>query len=494
MARKKVTPQTEEPDSELLDHIHGLGLGTVEEYRRWCIQNGFSKRLKKQWKQRCRERFHVQESAVRRRLHQKKREKRKFIDVITGICDRQLVAADVTQPHLKRLCELVRNDQQVNRRTFRCLLARLYACRAKFFDGSPVNADIGECPGNTFIEALALVASHSRSWVRPVEDWKPRSHSSRRQFTSLLRHLFVKYDDMPLFFDAVWFAGRTKGAAERRSWYLHVGRGESIRTCNLPILFTKRMAHHFMHAPSDVNVDQALRWAQVRGLGGDERLARAIFGTRLIDNFKHHAFWTTVIRWFASHSMLDAAQVGPIIDYLHHQRFVPVRVLGALGNREESPPPQPRLSMKGRTPVSLLDKVNAWHRKLANDNTQQVRQWNPSGIEGFEFLEGSQKNENLKYWTIRELLCSKALIVEGRQLKHCVATYAPSCARGHCSIWTMEVETCEGQTKAITIEVAVSGRLIRQARGKANRLPNEKEKNLIRRWAAAKGLRVANTI
>jgi hypothetical protein len=55
-------------------------------------------------------------------------------------------------------------------------------------------------------------------------------------------------------------------------------------------------------------------------------------------------------------------------------------------------------------------------------------------------------------------------------MKHCVATYASSCARGHCSIWTMEVESMDGITKAVTIEVRNSALLICQVRGKANRL------------------------
>jgi PcfJ-like protein len=500
MRRKKSQDISEAPDRDLLEHIHGLGLGSVEEYRNWCAHNGFSRKLKKHWRQRCRERFHSQEAVARQRLNQQKREKRNLVEVITGICEGRLGEDDVTQPHLQHLCKALRPDRgpkhelQINRTSLLQLLSHLHRCRAKFFDGSPVITELGEWPGNTFVEALALISAHSGSWRRPIEDWKPRSHSARRQFASLLRHLFVEYDDMPTFFDSVWFAGRTKEAAERQNWYLYVGKGQNIRNCKLPIPFTTKMAHHFTHAPNDLTIEQALRWGQVHGLGGDERLARAIFGTRLIDSFEQGEFWASVIRWFAAHPMLDRAHVGPIIDYLHHQRFEPEHVYVAPGHRKASRPPRPDLTMKGRTPESLLRRVNEWHRKLANDNTHQVRQWEPSGIKGFEFLEGSQKNGNLKCWTIRELLSSKALLVEGRQLKHCVATYASSCARGRCSIWTMEVESLDGHTKAITIEVRNSVRLICQARGKANRLPTEKERGILRRWAEQIGLKTASHV
>ncbi|MCR9296648.1 MAG: PcfJ domain-containing protein [bacterium] len=299
---------------------------------------------------------------------------------------------------------------------------------------------------------------------------------------------------MPLFFDAVWFSGRTRDAADRRRWYLHVGRGHNIRHCKLPIAYTKKMAHHFIWAPSDVTVDQALRWGQVLGLGGDEPLARASFETRLTEEYGHDEFWTSVLRWFIANPMLDRAHVGPIIDYLHHERFVPEIVATAPGRRDVASPPQPNLSMKGRTPESLLSRVNEWHRKLANDNSQQMRQWQPSGIEGFEFAEGSLEKQNFKCWTVRELLSSKALVAEGRQLKHCVATYASSCARGQCSIWTVEVESFEGITKILTVEVRNRMRMVSQVRGKANRLPTEKEKSVLTRWAARAGLRMASYI
>lgn len=500
MKRRKKTTQAEEPDQELLKHINDLGFQTVETYRSWCGENGFSKKLNKHWKQRCRERLFAQRVIVHQRLSQKKREKRSFSEVLVGICEGKLSQNDVTQPHLKRLCEAVCTKQastpepQVSRKSLIRLLVQLHQCRAKLFDGSPVVATLGQMPGNTFIEALALTACHAGSWLRPVEDWQPRTHSARKQFVSLLRHLFVQHDDMPLFFDAVWFSGRTKDAAERRSWYLHVGRGQNIRHCNLPVPYTKKMAHHFMKAPSDVTVDQALRWGQVLGLGGDEQLAKAIFGTRLTEGYRDDIFWTTVIRWFISNAMLDRAHVGPIIDYLHHQRFVPEIVAFVPGRRDEASPSQPNLSMKGRTPESLLRQVNQWHRKLASDNTQQMRQWQPSGIESFEFVEGSLEKPNFKCWTIRELLSSKALVAEGRQLKHCVATYASSCARGHCSIWTVEVESYEGIVKSLTVEVRSGMRLISQVRGKANRLPTDKEKNVLCRWAATAGLKLANYI
>ena len=57
--------------------------------------------------------------------------------------------------------------------------------------------------------------------------------------------------------------------------------------------------------------------------------------------------------------------------------------------------------------------------------------------------------------------------------RHCVATYARSCARGLCSIWALEVESFEGRSKVLTVEVHQATRLICQARGKCNALPTD---------------------
>ena len=71
--------------------------------------------------------------------------------------------------------------------------------------------------------------------------------------------------------DSVWFLGNGRGAVQQHEWFLQVGRGQNIRTADLPLPYMKRMAHHFMQAPADFTVEAALRWGQIHGLGGDAR-------------------------------------------------------------------------------------------------------------------------------------------------------------------------------------------------------------------------------
>ena len=113
MARKKAK-QIEEPDDELLRHIRDLGLENVDEYRDWCVNHGFSKRLKKHWRQLGRERFYVRQELAKSRLKNRKREKRNLVEVVRAICSGELGADDVTEPHLKLLCAVVSGKANVS--------------------------------------------------------------------------------------------------------------------------------------------------------------------------------------------------------------------------------------------------------------------------------------------------------------------------------------------------------------------------------------------
>lgn len=271
---------------------------------------------------------------------------------------------------------------------------------------------------------------------------------------------------------------------------MHLGGGGSVRQLPTPIPMTKRMAAHFLEAPSHFSIKHAVRYGQILALGGDRQLVEAICATRLGSCFKREDFWSTVIRFFIDHPLLDRTHVGPIIDYLHNQRFQSEYNFVAPGVRERIGPPQPNLSVRGRTPETLLRQVERWHRQLGRHNTRSaVTAWMSSGIRPFEFETG-RNGSSLRIWTIRELLTSGELQTEGRIMQHCVASYAHSCQSGRSSIWTMELHGYEGVEKRQTIEVNAQ-KVIVQSRGKRNALPGQVECEIVERWAVASGLRVA---
>ncbi|MEZ6108551.1 MAG: PcfJ domain-containing protein [Pirellulaceae bacterium] len=431
---------------ELLLHIRRLGLASVDQYRDWCAEHGFSRGLAKSTQQRSKEfsRANAAKGLAKLRDHRerRKREQRVFANLT-----RASQTANAAEPLASA------EYWYSSTRALEHLRAHARRWGGKLLATDTADLVLGPRPGNTFPDALRLLAKHGKHWRRPLEAWRPRTHNAMRQFRSLVRHLFAEYDEVPRFLDRVWFMGVSAQATQTRKWYLHVAAGQNIRTCDTPLPLTKKMAHHFMRAPDDASWEQALRWGQVHAMGGDERLARALFPTRLGESFEHEEFWRTVIAWLIEHPMLDTVHIGPLIDYLHHQRFGFEGIAVVNGRQVPAPPAQPNLTMKGREPETLLRQVNGWHRALAHSNRVQVRQWKPSEIPGFGWIEGSDAGKNVRKWSIRELLSGQALVTEGRQLGHCVASYAHSCAAGHCSIWTLELETRDGLSKLVTIEV-----------------------------------------
>jgi hypothetical protein len=291
--------------------------------------------------------------------------------------------------------------------------------------------------------------------------------------------------------DSAWI----NGCSVQQEWFRHIGAGKNIRTADdLPASLTKMMAHNFSTAPPSYPIDGAFRWAQVHALGGDRQLADALLETRIAHDFRDNDFWLSVLRFFIRNPMLDPIHVNPIVDYIWNRKYEMRVVFIDAGVAEEVGPEQPNFSMKGRTVDALLAAVEAWHRALGRETKSGNLQWKRSPHETFSFVEGTRQNKNMTVWRIHELLSSSELIAEGRAMKHCVATYARSCHSGSCSIWTMDAETDEGMEKLLTIEVSTAGNQIRQVRGKRNRRPTEKEKEIIQRWATREGLGIASYI
>ncbi|WP_197439797.1 PcfJ domain-containing protein [Calycomorphotria hydatis] len=379
-------------------------------------------------------------------------------------------------------------NRRIHRGALRRLLIRIDDTYAKLLDAGESISGLRLNGPNAYIEVLTVLAAYAHFWIRPAEEWVPPSHNSRRQFSSLVRHLFVKYE-MPTFLESVWFAPAIEESAKWRRLFLHVARGENVRHFDLPVVYTKRMAHEFMRAPADLSISQAIRWGQVLGLGGDRPLARAILGTRLSYEFEHEEFWLSVIRWFIQNPIVPA-EVGGIVDYLHNQRFVIERVRRQPGD-EAARPPQPNLSMKGRSPEVLLRQVEQWHAQLAELQHCPMRSWPPCGIPGIEWKDPHVPENKPRYWTIHELLTTRDLVREGQKMHHCVASYDDECFTGDSAIFTMEIDSFAGLEKAVTIEVSLDDREIIQVRGKCNRVMTDEEHVVLTHWAKRTGLKIS---
>lgn len=368
---------------------------------------------------------------------------------------------------------------------------------------------------NTYINGLIAFAEDNENWIRALETWHVETGDRDEQFSELSRHLFASYD-VPRFMDNAWLDGNPT----RQNWFKHIGGGQNIRTApRLPFALTKRMAHHFLTAPKDYTIEEALRWGQVHALGGNQNLADALRGTYLVRILNRHTppcdfwfteddFWISVIRFFIAHPMLDVYHVGRIIDYIRHQKY---------GDPQRNIQPElPNFSMNRRTPERLLNQTEAWHQELQRreERAQRLReeraqgyqrrrdapkekepfQWEPSGIGELRFTIDKTP------WHIRELLNATDLKTEGSVMHHCAGTYVDSCHEGRTSMWTMKPVSFDpmvnkpGESKGVTIAVNLPSKIISEVRGSRNRYPTNEEKHILELWAEKEGLRISSYI
>jgi PcfJ-like protein len=340
---------------------------------------------------------------------------------------------------------------------------------------------------------LVALALHHADWLRSVETWRPQQKSAWRQVHSLAYHLLACYP-VPAFMTSVWFDLPPGVVLPQHGWYKHLGVGDGIHTAGLPLRFTRGMAHLFGQAPHHYSVIAALRWAQVRGLGGKEPLARAVIGTRLGRMLENEDFWESVLLFFVNQPTRDVAQVGPIMEFLQYQKFEEQDHVFSDGVVGKLPPPCPDYSLKGRSVATVLRQVGQWHQQIGQPVRPYDLRWRHSPIQDFWLSEGSERLGARRVWTITELLTGRDLLLEGRAMRHCVSTYTSRCARRQTSIWSMRVENQSSRDRVLTIEVDLATRTICQVRGRCNQMPQAREQEVLKQWATEQGLKVGELI
>ncbi len=482
---------------KLKTHWESLGLKSLEVYNAWCKSRGFSVSISKSQSQLEQESLNFQREKSEKTVDISRHFERKPTETLQTLFQTPVPLEDIHSPLLREIkaaVDLTGNRADVREALLRILI--IAKLKSRLVNSGQAIASFGSTPENTFIRALLVVSLRYSQWIRPPEEWKADSHNPHRQFSSLIRHLFAKYP-VPVFMDSCWFERESDSGEIHRELFLHLAKGNNIRTAEMNLKLTKRGAHLFSQAPKDFPVETALRWSQVLSLGGDRNLARNIAQTRLAKLQPDEAFWQSVVFFFINNPMLDPRQIIPIIDFIHNRKFVASEIVKPDGEVEIAIPEQ-NFSMKGRTGVALLKRLEEWHRALAKETRRPEKVWPPCGLNPFQLKKREEATGIETVWTIEELLSSRALQEEGKAMRHCVASYAPSCLRGSISIWSMQV--CESHTgscrRVMTIEVENQRKLIVQARGRCNKTPGEKRAaprlalapDILKRWGREAGL------
>lgn len=121
----------------------------------------------------------------------------------------------------------------------------------------------------------------------------------------------------------------------------------------------------------------------------------------------------------------------------------------------------------------------ASHRRVA---ILQAQKWAPSTtIKPFADPEGK--------FRIVEITNSWELHLEGHRMQHCVGSYARYCMSGVDAIWSLRYESGGLYRTIVTISIDPHGASISEARGRFNRMPDGRHREIIDRWAKLNGLK-----
>ncbi len=490
-------------NADLMAHIESLGLTSVEQYRAWCSANGLSTQTHKSSTQRRNEKRLARQLSSDTALKLYKNRTRRPQKTIRAIYEGKLTMRRGMPRSLGYLVPPpktyswggVRREGAKSKRLRHALLQLLLQVEKQgaFSLHKSAIVHLGDSHDYDFVNGLWALAYWHKLWLRDPADWRPASHNLRKQFGSLARHLLAKYD-VPAFMDIAWFCEEDE-ARRVQGWFVHMGTGGNIRKADVPLTLTKKMAHLFLQSPQGYTIYEAFRRAQILGLGGEEPLVHAVNGSRLGSSFVNEHFWHTVVHFFVNNPMLDPDEVGPIVDYIHNQKYVP-REERVDGRVVELSPVQPNFSIKGRSVVNLLREVEMWHGQLARQDRLSEKIWDPSGLNGLDWTVRDNNGNEKERWTITELLSSKELSLEGRKMHHCVGSYANSCKSGMKSIWTMEFTTpgYKIPNKVLTIAVENATRRISEARGKYNARPSRKARQVLSLWRTREGMSISRWV
>jgi hypothetical protein len=327
----------------------------------------------------------------------------------------------------------------------------------------------GELP---HLGALLNLSRFHRESIADAYAWTGASGHPLVVVHSLANHLLGPYPT-PRFLGSVWFGTNTIAERGRRNWFIQHARGRPFRSLSLPMPMTRGMEHVFLKSPDHLDVDRAMRRAEVMGLGGDPELAEAVLATRLGQSYDDTAGRRALITWLVRwRDELDLAQVGPIVDYLAVTRD-----------------PRP---LHERTLSAMWRDVDAWRTVARRPQPQPrpgsrrpavARTWSPSRWNGLVVADAPGVS-----WQIVELLDRAGLADEGRTMRHCVGSYAARCARGDSAIWSLRRSEGRAVTSILTIEVSPRTGAIVQLRAAYNRAAWGPPLDLVRAWAAREQL------
>jgi hypothetical protein len=309
------------------------------------------------------------------------------------------------------------------------------------------------------------------------------------------RYLFARYP-VAEHLEQIWTDGAELARDEialRKRWYIVAAGGGSLYRAGAGTWLSRKEVHAFLNAPPRLTFEAAIWQAIARSYSDDPAIVLRIARCRIAQTPRAElGFWREVARFFCAHPT-TVEEMDDLCDYLADCRRR-----------------SPELSLKGRTLASLRRQMGEWHRDLAaiarieaaRRNAQAVQarargeapgreadagSWPGASIADWSWSPAAKDGAKREVYLVVQLRTAADLVAETRAMHHCVASYAAKCIAGQASIWSLRRRAAGNTERLLTIELDRQGRAV-QVRGLANRAPRREERNLLERWAKARGI------
>lgn len=331
--------------------------------------------------------------------------------------------------------------------------------------------------------------------IRDAWAWRPKlkTRNPARLKLAAARYLFARYA-VPAHLETVWLGTDGLSGEEvllRKRWYIAAARGCSLYKGGASVWLSRKEVHAFLNPPGELSFDEAFWVAIVRSSTDDVGLALRIARSKIARTPRSQlAFWREVARFFVANPV-RFEEIDDLCDYLGEQ------------HRRDA-----AYSLKGRTLVSLHRRMQEWHQDLAaierieamrrraqaaaNRSTilppPQGRSWLGSTLLDWDWQPSAKDAKSRgERFVVRQLITASELVVEGRAMHHCVSMYAAKCMAGNASIWVLRRQALGKTDRMLTIELDRQHRAV-QVRGFGNRLATAEERQVLGRWAKARGV------
>ena len=334
--------------------------------------------------------------------------------------------------------------------------------------------------------------------LRDASAWRPqiKTRDSARLRLAAARYLFARYA-VAEHLEQIWIDCSGLAPDEivlRKRWYIVAAGGGSLYREGAGAWLSRKEIHAFLNPPTRLGFEAAIWQAIARSYSEDLAIALRIARCRIAQTPRAElGFWREVVRFFCAHPT-TVEDMDDLRDYLADCRRR-----------------NPEFGLKGRTLASLSRQMREWHRDLEaiarieaarrRAEAAQARalgqasareadggaSWPGAAITDWSWSRAAKDRSEREEHLVIQLRTAADLVAETRAMRHCVASYAAKCIAGHASIWSLRRRAAGNTERLLTIELDRQSRAI-QVRGFANRTPRPEERNLLERWAKARGI------